>query len=88
MNKLSKTDKIHGGLADKKQPSDFDADALRQGVEVELEHTDDPDVALEIAMDHLSESESYYRDLKHLEEKRASSKIRAGDISKAFFQPA
>lgn len=85
-----RTDKIHGGLADKKHPRDFDADELRRGVEVELEHTDDPDLALEIAMDHISEFGSeYYDELRYMEDRmgKKSSKVLAGDISKAFFQP-
>jgi hypothetical protein len=42
---------------------------LKQGMEVEMEHTDDPKIALEIAMDHLSESPVYYEELAKMESK-------------------
>lgn len=48
-------DRLPGGLADKYTPEDFDPDALARGIAVELEHTDDIDLATEIAMDHLVE---------------------------------
>ena len=60
-------DKIQGGLADDDQPDEFDVDQLLMGLEVELEHTDDPMVALEIAMDHLAEIPDYYARLKSME---------------------
>jgi len=64
-------DKLPGGLADEKSPKDFDQTALASGVEVELEHTDDESLALEIAMDHLTEDPKYYEKLKTIEAKRA-----------------
>jgi hypothetical protein len=48
-------DQLKGGKADNKKPSDFDPQALREGMKVEREHTDDPAIAREIAMDHLTE---------------------------------
>ena len=60
-------DVIPGGLADKKQPEDFDQEALKKGLKVELEHTSDSDIALEIAMDHLSEDPLYYDKLAKME---------------------
>ena len=66
--KLARKDKLPGGLADKKQPEDFDADQLDQGVKVELEHTNDRDLAKEIAMDHLTEDPRYYEKLKTIED--------------------
>ena len=42
-------DKIKGGLADKKKPSDFNSAALKQGTKVEKEHTKDKSIAKEIA---------------------------------------
>ena len=64
---IKKEDKIPGGLADDKTPSDFDAAKLAAGIKVELEHTDDEDVAREIAMDHLTEDANYYKKLKTIE---------------------
>lgn len=60
-------DLIHGGLADNKSPSDFDEDAIKQGIKVEMEHTDNPMVAREIAMDHLTEDPEYYDKLARME---------------------
>ncbi len=59
-------DIIPGGLADNKSPEDFPEDALREGVEEEMEHTSDPDIATEIAMDHLTEDLDYYKKLKKI----------------------
>jgi len=41
-----------------------DAEQLRIGIEVELEHTDDEKVAEKIARDHLAEDPHYYTKLK------------------------
>jgi len=60
---------IDGGLADKKCPCEFDFEQLVKGAEVELEHTDTLALALEIAMDHLTEDAKYYDHLKEMEEK-------------------
>jgi hypothetical protein len=65
-------DEISGGLADKKKPSDFDKDSLKQGIKVEMEHTDNPKIALEIAMDHLTEDKNYYTKLKTIEKGKLS----------------
>jgi len=62
-------DKIPGGLADKKKPSDFNQEALRKGVKVETEHTSDHGIATEIAMDHLTEDPKYYVKLEKVEKK-------------------
>jgi len=60
-------DNLEGGLADDKSVSDFDPKQLAMGLEVELEHTDDPKLALEIAMDHLVEIPDYYTHLDKME---------------------
>ena len=61
-------DQLPGGLADKRKPSDFDPAALKKGIKVEMEHTDDPAKAEEIAMDHLTEDPKYYDKLQKMEE--------------------
>lgn len=48
-------DHVPGGKADDKIPDDFDSDALARGIAVESEHTYNPELAEEIAMDHLTE---------------------------------
>jgi hypothetical protein len=45
----------------------FDPVQLREGQKVEMEHTQDPVIAKEIAKDHLSEHDSYYVALKQME---------------------
>jgi hypothetical protein len=70
--------KLKGGLADGKSIEDIakmhDAPVvelkseLANGIEVELEHTGDRELAEEIAMDHLYEDPEYYTKLKHVEE--------------------
>lgn len=64
-------DEIPGGRADKMKPSDFNKEALMKGIYVELEHTDDIALAMEIAMDHLTEDPNYYEKLEliHSEDK-------------------
>ena len=61
---LAYEDKLPGGLADDRVPEDYEPRALQQGVEVEMEHTNDPEVAKEIAMDHLEEDLDYYGKLQ------------------------
>lgn len=61
--------KIEGGLADHSEAKEFNAEELRYGIEIEMEHTNDPDKAKEIAMDHLKEIPDYYTRLKAMEEK-------------------
>jgi hypothetical protein len=47
----------------------FDPLQLAKGVVVELEHTDDLDVAKQIAKAHLLESPDYYIELEKMERK-------------------
>lgn len=68
-------EEIPGGLARGKKPSEFDADELAVGIEVEKEHLvgdsysakEMHDTAQEIAMDHLTEIPDYYSRLKKME---------------------
>lgn len=53
-------DRLPGGRADRMVPSDFDARALARGARHEREHTSDPGIAREIAMDHLAEDPAAY----------------------------
>ncbi len=47
---------------------DVDKGQLNKGIEIELEHTGDRDIAKQIALDHLSEISDYYTRLEALEE--------------------
>jgi hypothetical protein len=64
---LSWKDKIPGGLADKRDPSEFDRLSLLKGQKIESEHTKDPHMQIEIAMDHLTEDPEYYDKLEAIE---------------------
>jgi hypothetical protein len=49
----------------------IDFEQLQMGIEVEMEHTDDPRIARKIALDHLSEVSDYYTRLKLVERRKA-----------------
>lgn len=55
--------RLPGGIGDATRPEDVDPDELSRGVEHEMEHTKDPKVAMEIALDHLTEDPRYYSHL-------------------------
>jgi hypothetical protein len=80
-------DQLHGGLADKKTPADFDPEALSKGIKVELEHVNDRDLAMEITMDHLTEDKAYYDKLEKIEKKAEdyTTKLTAAEIVKESF---
>ena len=66
------TDLLPGGAANNKPDSDFPADKLEEGAEHEREHTDNDEIAKEIAKDHLQEDPAYYEEkqkaVKHAKE--------------------
>jgi predicted ABC-type ATPase len=63
---FQKADRLPGGKGDKLKPEDVDPEQLKMGIEVELEHTNDRQVAREIALDHLAEDPRYYTKLKQV----------------------
>lgn len=74
---LIKGDKIEGGLADNKKPSEFPKKQMDMGKKVEREHTKDPKIAQEIASDHLAEDKKYYGKLKQMEAKKSFGFIKS-----------
>jgi len=56
-------EQLPGGRAAGRRPAQFDPVQLRRGMRVEMEHTRDPNIAMEIAMDHLIEDPRYYHKL-------------------------
>jgi len=60
INNLSE---LPGGVGDHTPTNQVDPNQLSIGVQVEMEHTNDPDIAKEIAMDHLTEDPQYYTKL-------------------------
>jgi len=67
--KIARNDLLPGGLADDKETTDFNSKKLEQGKKVEKEHTSIPEIAEEIAMDHIAEDENYYDKLDKMEKK-------------------
>lgn len=55
--------KLQGGIGDTTPSHDVNPNELSIGVQVEMEHTNDPRIAQEIAMDHLTEDPEYYTKL-------------------------
>jgi hypothetical protein len=45
----------------------FDLKELKNGIDIEKEHTNNPEIAKRIAKDHLSEIPDYYTRLKKME---------------------
>lgn len=62
--RVQQGNRIEGGKAAGRKPSDFNSLQLQMGIREEMEHTKDPAIAREIAMDHLAEDPAYYTKLK------------------------
>lgn len=58
---------IEAAGKDTRPDQDYEPYSLAQGIRVEMEHTDDENVAKMIAKDHLDEFPEYYRALKKME---------------------
>ena len=56
-------DSLPGGVADDAVADYTDVKELSIGVQIEMEHTNDPDIATEIALDHIRETPDYYSKL-------------------------
>lgn len=90
-------DRLKGGEADDKSPSDFPKKKLASGAAHEREHTDDPHLGKEIAMDHLVDDPDYYEKLAAVEEgvslvslfeaprKRKKKKVRQSGLPAVFW---
>ncbi len=51
---------IPGGKGEGKSPTEFSPEQILMGMKVEMEHTEDPMISLEITLDHLAEDPEYY----------------------------
>lgn len=58
---------------------------LIKGIKVEMEHTKDKKIAMEITMDHLYEDPKYYNKLKKIETKEATSSSSSGSYETPAF---
>jgi hypothetical protein len=70
------TDKLPGGIGDNKKPSDFPKKDLEGMYEEEKIHTSDPDIAKELAIDHLTEDKDYYKDLEKLKKSKKAAMLK------------
>lgn len=55
---------LPNGIGDDLDIEDVDKNEYKIGMKVEMEHTDDPEIAQDIVMDHLKEDNFYYTKLK------------------------
>jgi len=78
--------KLKGGKGDKVPEAKVNKKQLDMGQKVEMEHTDDPEIAREIARDHLAEEleegrekedHKYYTNLKKIHEDKCSDGVPA-----------
>ncbi len=53
----------------KKEDSDYDTKQLNKGIQIELEHNSNKEIAKSIAKDHLDEFPNYYIELEKMENK-------------------
>lgn len=65
---------LEGGKGDDTDEEDVDPDELEMGIEVEMEHTKDKNIAREVALDHLTELPDYYTKLKTIHKENPTSK--------------
>lgn len=69
-NRMEKeAEHLQGGLADNIHSSNFAQKQIEKGTKIEMEHTNDPKIAREIAKDHLMENDHYYDHLEEMEKK-------------------
>lgn len=78
LKEKNKNNEIKGGKADNMSIEDIAKKhkvsiekikaQIIMGIKIEMEHTNDPKKAIEISMDHLTESPEYYTKLKKMEQ--------------------
>jgi hypothetical protein len=73
IKKVAAKDILPGGEADNVPDSDFDKKKLEHGKKHEMEHTENPDIAKEVAKDHMLEDEDYYKKVEEIEKKSLAS---------------
>ena len=83
--------KLPGGVGDESTTDKVDPTQLSIGIQIEMEHTNDPDIAKEIAMDHLTEDPKYYTKLVNAglaSEFKPGTGSGFGDPTSSFNDPA
>lgn len=83
--------KLKGGSGDNTPSDKVNPNQLSLGVQIEMEHSNDPEIAKEIAMDHLTEDPEYYTKLIKAglaKEFQPSCSSGFGDPDQGFNDPA
>lgn len=83
--------KLKGGAGDNTPSDKINPNQLSLGVQIEMEHSNDPEIAKEIAMDHLTEDPEYYTKLIKAglaKEFQPSCSSGFGDPDQSFNDPA
>ncbi len=83
--------KLPGGEGDSTPPDQVDPTQLSTGIQIEMEHTNDVEIAKEIAMDHLTEDPKYYTKLVNAglaKEFQAGTSSGFGDPNSSLNDPA
>lgn len=73
LSRSGQKDLLPGGEADNLPDREFPPSALAEGAKHEHEHTDNDQIAKEIAKDHLQEDPAYYKKVEAIEGKEAAS---------------
>lgn len=68
-------DSLEGGKGDNLSDDSIPKDVLAKAVKHEMEHTNDPEIAKEIAKDHLAEDIEYYDKLAKIEKQPKKDKL-------------
>ena len=83
--------KLPGGEGDSTPPDQLDPTQLSTGIQIEMEHTNDVEIAKEIAVDHLTEDPKYYTKLVNAglaKEFQAGTSSGFGDPNSSLNDPA
>jgi hypothetical protein len=83
--------KLPGGEGDSTPPDQVDPTQLSTGIQIEMEHTNDVEIAKEIAVDHLTEDPKYYTKLVNAglaKEFQAGTSSGFGDPNSSLNDPA
>jgi hypothetical protein len=69
-------DLLPGGIADNMPDNKFNKKKLQHAQKHEMEHTTNPTIAKEVAKDHMTEDENYYKKVEKIEKKaRAANRL-------------
>jgi hypothetical protein len=73
--KAAAKDMLPGGQADNMPDSKFNKKKLQHAQKHEMEHTNNPAIAKEVAKDHMLEDENYYKKIEKIEKLSALLKL-------------